>query len=100
VLPLLRIGLIADGGYMSNRDRIHQDREPAIHRIARGIADAVGEDRETQRILLELRMNPARYVLRSSRAPDTYTDFLLWTSGVLLHEPTARERASGQRYLR
>ncbi len=83
---------------MSNRDSIHQDREPAIHRIARSIADAVTEDRQVQRILIELRMNPARYVYGARSAPDTYTDFLVWTSGLLLHEPSARERASGRDY--
>jgi hypothetical protein len=85
---------------MGNRDSIHQDREPAIHRIARGIADAVNEDRQAQRILFELRMNAARYVFGARSAPDTYTDFLIWTSGMLAHEPSARERAAGQRYLR
>ncbi len=99
MLPLVRLGPIADAGCMSNQDRIHQDKEPAIHRIARGIADAVGEDRIAQRILLGRRMNPAHYVFGSATAPATYTDFLLWTSGVLLHEPSARERASGRRYL-
>jgi hypothetical protein len=84
---------------MSNQDRLHQDREPAIHRIARGIADAVAEDRVAQRILYDMRMNPARYVYGASRAPATYTEFLIWTSGVLLHEPSARERATGRRYL-
>jgi hypothetical protein len=99
VLPLLQAGAITDAEYMSNRESIHQDKEPAIYRIARGIADAVSEDREAQRILFDLRMNAARYVLRSERAPETYTDFLLWTSGVLRYEPSARERASGHRYL-
>jgi hypothetical protein len=99
VLPLVRLGAVADAGYMSNRDRIHQDKEPAIHRIARGIADAVAEDRETQRILYDVRMNPARYLYGATRTPDTYTEFLIWTSGLLQHEPSARERASGRRYL-
>jgi hypothetical protein len=99
VLPLSRIALIADAGYMSNQDRTHQDKEPVIHRIARGIADAVAEDRETQRILYDVRMNPARYLYGASRTPDTYTEFLIWTSGVLRHEPSARERASGRHYL-
>lgn len=84
---------------MSNRDSIHQDKEPTIHRIARSIAGAVAEDMQTQRILYDLRTNPARYVFAVHSAPATYTDFLFWTSGVLPHEPSARERASGHRYL-
>jgi hypothetical protein len=84
---------------MSNRESIHQDKERAIHRIARGIADAVAEDREAQRTLYGLRINPARYVLTSHRAPDSYTDFLLWTSGVLTHEASAHERAAGRHCL-
>jgi hypothetical protein len=99
VLPLSLADAIADPGYMSNRDSIHQDKELAIHRIARGIAGAVAEDREAQRILWELRMNAGRYVLGCHRAPDTYTEFLVWTSGVLRHEPSAHERAAGRHHL-
>jgi hypothetical protein len=95
LLPLSRSRFVADAGYMSNRDSIHQDKEPAFHRIARGIADAVAEDREVQRILYSLRMNPARYVYTSLRTPDTYMEFLVWTSGPRLREPSARERAAG-----
>jgi hypothetical protein len=96
LLPLSLPGAVAHAGYMSNDHGIHQDKEPAFHRIARGIADAVAEDREAQRILFEMRMNLARYVCGPGRTPDTYTDFLFRTSGPLRHEPSARERALGQ----
>jgi hypothetical protein len=33
-----------------------------------------------------------RYAENSGAAPDTYAEFLLRTSGVLLHEPPARKR--------
>jgi hypothetical protein len=99
LLPLSRLSGIAETRYLRNRHSIHQDKEPAIHRIARGIADAVAEDREVQRLLYGLRMNPARYVLASHRAPDSYMEFLIWTSGALLHEPSARDRAAGRNAL-
>jgi hypothetical protein len=96
---------------MSGNERTHQDKETAIHRIARGIAGALAEDNEVQRFLVAWRMNPHNYVLRPARAyapgqgrayvvtpgraPDTYAEFLLRTSGALIHEPSARERARG-----
>lgn len=83
---------------MSNQDRFHRDKEPAIQRLARGIASAVAECTEAHRMLFELRMNPDHYVFRRSGPADTYADFLFRTSGTFLHEPSAHERASGQRY--
>jgi hypothetical protein len=83
---------------MSNNERTHQDKETTIHRIARSIADALAEDHDVQRFLVQLRLNPQNYVFRPGRAPATYTDFLFCTSGVLIHEPSARERALGYRH--
>ena len=36
---------------------------------------------------------PDRYTARPDAAPDTYAEFLFRTSGLLLHEPSARARA-------
>jgi len=64
-----------------------------IQRITRTIAGIVEECNYAQRRLLELRMDPQRYVFASWDAPDTYADFLARTSGPLLHEPSAADRA-------
>jgi hypothetical protein len=37
-----------------------------------------------------------RSLLVPGRAPDTYQDFLLRTSGPLVHEPSAASRSPGQ----
>jgi hypothetical protein len=47
---------------------------------------------EGQRRMLVLRTAMDRYAENSGAAPDTYAEFLLRTSGVLLHEPPARKR--------
>jgi len=70
-------------------------RQSPIRRIARTVVDIVEECNYAQRRLFELRLDPERYVLTPSGAPDTYAEFLYLTSGFLRHEPTARERATG-----
>jgi hypothetical protein len=47
---------------------------------------------EAQRLLLVLQTATDRYVENPGTAPDTYDEFLTRTSGVLLHEPSARKR--------
>jgi hypothetical protein len=73
------------------------DQNSPIQRITRAIAGIVDECNYAQRRLLELRMDPERYVFASFDAPDTYADFLARTSGPLVHEPAAADRAAGQR---
>ena len=62
-------------------------------RVAGRVADAVREMNEAQRLLLVLRTATDRYVENPGAAPHTYDEFLTRTSGVLLHEPSARKRA-------
>ena len=61
-------------------------------RDAGRVADAVREMNEAQRLLLVLQTATDRYVENPGTAPDTYDEFLTRTSGVLLHEPSARKR--------
>jgi hypothetical protein len=61
-------------------------------RVAGKLADAVHEMNEAQRLMLALRTATDRYALNPGAAPDTYQEFLIRTSGVLRHEPSARKR--------
>jgi hypothetical protein len=69
----------------------------AFRRVTRAIVGIVEECNYAQRRLLELRMDPERYVLPSWDAPDTYDEFLARTSGRLVHEPSAADRVTGPR---
>jgi hypothetical protein len=64
-----------------------------MRRVAGKLADAVHEMNEAQRLMLALRTAPDRHIERPGAAPDTYEEFLLRTSGALLHEPSARKRS-------
>jgi hypothetical protein len=64
-----------------------------VRRVAGKLADTVREMNEAQRLMLVMRTATDRYVERSQAAPDTYDEFLIRTSGVLLHEPPARKRS-------
>ncbi len=63
-----------------------------MRRVAGKLADAVHEMNEAQRLVLALRTATDRYVENPGTAPDTYSEFLVRTSGTLLHEPSARKR--------
>jgi hypothetical protein len=63
-----------------------------MRRVAGKLADTVREMNEAQRRMLVLRTAMDRYIENPGAAPDTYDEFLLRTSGPLLHEPPARKR--------
>ena len=63
-----------------------------VRRVAGKLADTVREMNEAQRLMLVLRTATDRYIENPGAAPDTYDEFLARTSGVLLHEPSARKR--------
>jgi len=63
-----------------------------VRRVAGKLADAVREINEAQRLMLVLHTAMDRYIENPGAAPDTYDEFLIRTSGVLLHEPPARKR--------
>ena len=64
----------------------------AVRRAAGKLADAVREMNEAQRLMLVLHNATDRYVAEPGATPDTYDEFLARTSGMLLHEPSARRR--------
>lgn len=65
----------------------------ALRRAAGKVADAVREMNEAQRLLLTLRTTMEQHAENRDEAPDTYAEFMVRTSGVLLREPSARNRA-------
>jgi hypothetical protein len=81
-----------DHGVMSQHDRIHG--QAGLSRFTRRMTRVIAECNYAQRTLLERIMDPRRCALPSMRAPDTYQEFLLWTSGRLPHEPSAAARAA------
>lgn len=64
----------------------------AVRRAAGKLADTFREMNEAQQLMLVLRNAADRYVENPDAAPDTYDEFLARTSGMLLHEPSARKR--------
>ena len=64
----------------------------AVRRAAGRLADAVREMNEAQRRMMVLRTATDRYLENPHAAPDTYAEFLARTSGMLLHEQSARKR--------
>jgi len=74
-----------------------ENNSSPLRRITKTLASIVEECNYAQRRLLELRMDPERYVFSSWDAPDTYADFLARTCGLLVHEPSAADRTARQR---
>jgi len=64
-----------------------------LRRLARSITAMITEMNEAQRRISVLRTAQDRYLTEPDEPPDTYAEFLARTSGVLLHEPSARARS-------
>lgn len=67
-----------------------------ITAFARRVASVIAECNYAQRRAIVLRMAPDQYVIGKNKAPADYAEFLFRTTGALLHEPAARQRARGQ----
>jgi hypothetical protein len=61
--------------------------------LLRRIASVLAECRYAQNRMIVLGSAPDRHVAKPNEAPDTYAEFLYRTSGMLMHEPSARARA-------
>jgi hypothetical protein len=64
-----------------------------LRRLTRRIAAVVADCNDATRLMTEMTTAPDHYVFRPRTMPDTYAEFLYRTSGPLMHEPTARDRA-------
>jgi hypothetical protein len=85
---------------MSSADARPRALTRIVTAIVRRIAAVIRECGDAQRRMAAIRTSPDRYAARPDAAPDTYAEFLFRTSGVLLHEPSARDRAHGRRVFR
>ncbi len=75
----------------------HRSLWQLLRSVSLTITRVVAECHHASRTMMELRFTPDRYVPDSAQAPDDYAEFLFRTSGPLAHEPSARQRAAGQR---
>jgi len=64
-----------------------------LARISRRIAGVLAECDYAQRRIFSLRTSPDAYITNRDQAPDDYAEFLFRTSGSMLHEPAAADRA-------
>jgi hypothetical protein len=64
-----------------------------VRQIIRTLSAVIAECAYAQRRMAELSTAPDRYLSNPDAPPDTYTEFLYRTSGVLHREPSARARA-------
>jgi hypothetical protein len=63
-----------------------------LRRLISRVTAAVAEANEAQRRITVLYTAQDRYLDKPDEPPDSYAEFLVRTSGVLLHEPSARNR--------
>jgi hypothetical protein len=68
--------------------------------LFRRIAETIQECRYAQRRMAILRTSPDVQASRPDTAPEDFAEFLFRTSGVLMHEPSARARERGALYPR
>jgi hypothetical protein len=71
----------------------HAGRFPSL---VRRFATLIAEMNDAQRRIHVLRTAQDRYLPEPGKPPATYAEFLVRTSGALLHEPPARARISGR----
>lgn len=83
LLPLVRQGTDDNAGHMDVRSYF-----PAIASLARRVQATFGEMQYAAGRAMQLKLSESE----PDRAPDTYAEFLLRTSGTLLREPPARCR--------
>jgi hypothetical protein len=63
-----------------------------LRRMAARVVAVFREMNDIQQRVLALRTAADRYLDDPGKPPETYAEFLMRTSGVLVHEPSARAR--------
>jgi hypothetical protein len=73
----------------------HRPHQP-LRRLAHRVADAISEANYAQQRLYSLRTAYDRYALEPDVPPEHFAEFLLRSSGVLRHEPSATQRLAAK----
>ena len=81
---------------MTRQTTILAQLAAGLVRFGRRVADVIAECNYAQRRATILMTSTDAYLTDQDRPTDDYAEFLLRTSGALLHEPTAGHRANGQ----
>jgi hypothetical protein len=66
-----------------------------LWRAARRFGSVIAEMHRQQQRLHKINQSTDHYLPNSDAPPETYSEFLARTRGVLLHEPSARARLAG-----
>jgi hypothetical protein len=77
-------------------ERISRGPYLSLRRLARRVGAVISEANYAQRRLVSLTLAYDRYLPEPELPPEHYAEFLLRTSGPLLHEPSARQRLAGR----
>ncbi len=100
LLPLFAGLGMTETRFMSSTNSLspeHRNWWQLLRSVSLTITRVVAECHHASRTMMELRLTPDRYLPDPAQAPDDYAEFLFRTSGPLAHEPSARQRAAGQR---
>jgi hypothetical protein len=81
---------------MTQRNTTQARLITGLARFCRRVADVIAECNYAQRRATMLMISTDAYLTDRDRVPVDYAEFLLRTSGALLHEPTAGRRTNGQ----
>jgi hypothetical protein len=88
LLPLSIALAAGDAEFMSKAARHPLPIQQFVSTVSAVLADWA----YAQRRIIELRLAPDQNVFHPGQPPQTYGEFLYRTSGVLRHEPPARDR--------
>jgi hypothetical protein len=77
-------------------NRSDQSVSSPLRRLARKVASIIAECSYADRRMAALRLSPDRYLMAPQRMPETLSEFLFRTSGLLPHEPSAAQRGTGR----
>jgi hypothetical protein len=104
LLPLAATAIITEAGPMNFTDprprgepeRMTRGPHLPLRRLAHRVGAVISEATYAQQRLTSLIAAYDSYLTEPDLPPEHYAEFLLRTSGLLLHEPSAHQRLAGR----